>query len=156
MKQNTTQPTAVITELPKAATIKVIKIGSCHNISGKNKLTYHIGCNETQDVCFRVVENSGGGYFSSEWVTLPDIVKSIETGPTPTTSSSLFSLFNGKSVNTPAFLLAVLVNEKLLELHPENTRAYQLTNHEEFLTEIKKLAPINVEIDASTNTASSK
>ena len=156
MKQNTTQPTAVVTELPKASTIKVIKIGSCHNISGKHKLTYHIGCNEAQDICFRVIENSGGGYFSSEWVSLPNIVKVIETAATPTTSSSLFSLFKGKSVNTPAFLLAVLVNEKLVELHSDNTRAYQLTNHAEFLTEIKKLAPINVEIDTSTNIPASK
>ena len=156
MKQNTTQPTAVITELPKASTIKVVKIGSCHNISGKHKLTYQIGCNEAQDFCFRVVENSGGGYFSSEWVTLPAIVKAIETAATPTTSSSLFSLFKGKSVNTPAFLLAVLVNEKLVELHTENTRAYQLTDHKIFITEIKKLAPINVENDGSSNTPASK
>ena len=156
MKQNTTQSIAVITESTKASIIKVIKIGSCHNISGKHKLTYQIGCNEAQDFCFRVVENSGGGYFSSEWVTLPAIVKAIETAATPTTSSSLFSLFKGKSVNTPAFLLAVLVNEKLVELHTENTRAYQLTNHEAFLAEIKKLASINVENDASTNTSTSK
>ena len=156
MKQNTTQPIAVITELTKASIIKVIKIGSCHNISGKHKLTYQIGCNESQEVCFRVIENSGGGYFSSEWVTLSAIVKAIETAATPTTSSSLFSLFKGKSVNTPAFLLAVLVNEKLVELHTENTRAYQLTNHEAFLAEIKKLASINVENDASTNTSTSK
>ena len=156
MKQNKSQPTAAISELPKASIIKVIKIGSCHNISGKHKLTYQIGCNESQEVCFRVIENSGGGYFSSEWVTLPAIVKAIETAATPTTSTSLFPLFKGKSVNTPAFLLAVLVNEKLVELHTENTRAYQLTNHEKFITEIKKLAPINVAIDASTNTARSK
>ena len=156
MKQNTTKPTAAISELPKASIIKVIKIGSCHNISGKHKLTYQIGCNESQEVCFRVIENSGGGYFSSEWVSLPAITKAFETGSSPTTSSSLFSLFKGKSVNTPAFLLAVLFNEKLVELHPENTRAYQLTNHETFITEIKKLAPINVENDNAANTAKSK
>ena len=86
MKQNTTQPIAVITELTKASIIKVIKIGSCHNISGKHKLTYQIGCNEAQDFCFRVVENSGGGYFSSEWVSLPAIKKAFETGSSPTTS----------------------------------------------------------------------
>ena len=156
MKQNTTKPTTAISELPKASIIKVIKIGSCHNISGKHKLTYQIGCNESQEVCFRVIKNSGGGYFSSEWVSLPAIKKAFEVGPSPTTSSSLFSLFKGKSVNTPAFLLAVLVNENLVELHTENTRAYQLTNHAAFITEIKKLTPINIEIDASTNTSTSK
>ena len=156
MKQNTPQPNGVITELPKASTIKVVKISSCHNISGKHKLTYHIGSNETQEICFRVIENSGGGYFSSEWVSLPNIVKVIETAATPTTSSSLFSLFKGKSVNTPAFLLAILVNEKLVELHSDNTRAYQLTNHAEFLTEIKNLAPLNVEIDNAANAPTCK
>ena len=40
MKQNTTKPTAAISELPRASIIKVIKIGSCHNMSGKHKLTY--------------------------------------------------------------------------------------------------------------------
>ena len=156
MKQNATQTAAVITELPKASNIKVIKICSCHNISGKHKLTYQIGCNESQEVCFRVIQNSGGGYFSSEWVSLPAIKKAYEVGPSPTTSSSLFSLFIGKSVNTPAFLLAVLLSEGLVELHAENTRAYQLTNHETFITEIKKLAPINVENDNAANTAKSK
>ena len=156
MKQNKSQPTAVITELVKASSIKVIKIGSCHNISGKHKLTYHLGCNESQDICFRVVENSGAGYFSSEWVSLPAIKKAFEVGPSPTTSSSLFSLFKGKSVNTPAFLLAVLLSEGLVELNPENIRAYQLTNNEVFITEIKKLAPINVENDNAANTAKSK
>ena len=155
MKQNTTKPTAAISELPIASIIKVIKIGSCHNISGKHKLTYQIGCNESQEICFRVIENSGGGYFSSEWVTLPAVVSAIETGPTPTTSTSLFPLFKGKSVNTPAFLLAVLLNEKLVELHTENTRAYQLTNHAEFLTELKNLAPLNVEIDNAANAPTS-
>ena len=157
MKQNTTQPAAaVIAKSPKTSAIKLIKIGSCHNISGKHKLTYQIGCNESQEICLRVIENSGGGYFSPEWVSLPAIKKAFETGSSPTTSSSLFSLFKGKSVNTPAFLLAVLLSEGLVELNPENIRAYQLTNNEVFITEIKKLAPINVEIDNAANTAKPK
>ena len=146
MKQNTTKPTAVITELPKAATIKVIKISSCHNISGKHKLTYQIGCNESQDVCFRVIENSGGGYFSSEWVSLSSIKECLANAPQPVTSFAFSKLFLGKSTNTPAFLLAALVNEELLKPRADKQRGYEIFDNTVFMAEVCKLIASDIDL----------
>lgn len=114
--------------LPKPV-LRIVKVGTCTNVSGKHKLTYHIGCDNEEVIHFRIYENSGGGYFSTEWVTLPAILKAIEIGPTPTTSYALYSLFNGKSVNTPAFLLAALLSEGLMQIHPDNCKGLVFCNN---------------------------
>ncbi len=127
--------------------MRIVKVGTCTNVSGKHKLTYHIGCNTDAFIHFRIFENSGGGYFSPEWVSLDAIQKAIETGHTPTTSLALYSLFNGKSVNTPAFLLAAMLNEGLMQIHPDNQRCYATTDTHPFITEIQQLISANVNIE---------
>lgn len=129
--------------------LRIVKVGTCTNVSGKHKLTYHIGCDGEEVIHFRVYENSGGGYFSTEWVALPAILKAIEIGPTPTTSFALYPLFNGKSVNTPAFLLAALLSEGLMQIHPDNPRCYATTDANPFMLEIKQLMTSNVNIEVA-------
>lgn len=126
--------------------IRIVKVGTTTNVSGKHKLTYHIGCNANSDILFRVYENSGGGYFSTEWVSLKAIQHAIEQGRKPTTSFALYGLFNGKSVNTPAFLLAALLKEGLVQIHEENQRVYAATNPDPFITEINQLIASNINI----------
>lgn len=125
---------------------RIVKVGTTTNVSGKHKLTYHIGCNAISDIFFRVYENSGGGYFSTEWVSLQAIQQAIEQGRKPTTSFALYGLFNGKSVNTPAFLLAALLKEGLVQIHEENQRSYAATNPDPFITEISQLLASNINI----------
>jgi hypothetical protein len=55
------------------------------------------------------------------------------------TSMTLRALFQGKSVNTPAFLLATLVKEGILEVVPGKKRHYQLGDAKSFLAEVEKL-----------------
>lgn len=129
--------------------LRIVKVGTCTNVSGKHKITYHIGCDTEEVIHFRIYENSGGGYFSTEWVTLPAILKAIEIGPTPTTSYALYSLFNGKSVNTPAFLLAALLSEGLMQIHPDNPRCYAIVDKNPFISEIKQLMASNVNIEVA-------
>lgn len=126
--------------------MRILKEGTCTNVSGKRKLTYHIACSTDESIHFRIYDNSGGGSFSSEWVSLKTMQDAIDVGPKPTTSFALFPLFNGKSVNTPAFLLAALMNEGLMEIHPENQRCYATANPEPFLAEMKQLIAADVDI----------
>ena len=132
-----------------AALIRIVKIGTTTNVSGKHKLTYHIGCDTESDIYFRVYENSGGGYFSTEWVSLKAIQQAIEQGRKPTTSFALYGLFNGKSVNTPAFLLAALLKEGLVNIHEDNQRCYAAANPDPFINEINLLiaSDINIQIE---------
>lgn len=129
---------------------RIVKVGTTTNVSGKHKLTYHIGCDTESDIYFRVYENSGGGYFSTEWVSLKAIQQAIEQGRKPTTSFALYDLFNGQSVNTPAFLLAALLKEGLVQIHEENQRCYAATDPSPFIAEINQLiaANINIQVEA--------
>lgn len=129
--------------------LRVLKVGTCTNVSGKHKLTYHIGCDDADVIYFRIYENSGGGYFSTEWVTLDAMLKAIEGGPKPTTSFALYELFKGKSVNTPAFLLAALLNEGLMQIHPDEQRCYLAIDPTPFITEIKQLVASNINIEVA-------
>lgn len=96
-----------------------LKIGSCSSLSGRTTLTYHVGWLD-ETIYFRLFENSSGGLFSKEWVSLERM--GIEEGK-PISSCDLQALFNGRSVNTGGFLLAVLLNEGLIK--PIEGRSYQ-------------------------------
>ena len=94
----------------------VVKTGTCDTLTKKSKLTYQIGTLPDGEIYFRIHKNSGNGFFSNEWVALAYIQKVLSKIPVgkPVTAIMLNDLFTGKSVNTPGFLLAVLVHEKLL------------------------------------------
>ena len=57
----------------------------------------------------------------------------------PITSMALKALFQGKSVNTPSFLLATLVKEGILEPVPDKKRHYQLCDPKPFLAAVEKM-----------------
>jgi hypothetical protein len=134
------------------AEMKLLKIGECPSLSGRSSLTYHIGCRsdllekvgaEFNDVIsFRIHANSGSGLFSDDWVavsalkTVFDKVKSKDA----VTSSSLNSVFAGKSVNTAGFILAVLKAEGLVIHMEDKRRYYQCTSTDQFFAAMKILA----------------
>ena len=103
-------------EDPLDESMTVVKTASCDTLTNKSKLTYQIGTLPDGEVYFRIHKNTGNGFFSREWVALADIRKVLSKVPVgkPVTAIMLNDLFTGKSVNTPGFLLAVLVHEKLL------------------------------------------
>lgn len=90
---------------------RILKKGTCPALSGKSTLTYHLGCDAKKAVHVRITENSGGGFFSQEWVALQDIQQALR-GDSPVSAIRLMPLFRGQSVNTPGFLIAVLTAEK--------------------------------------------
>jgi hypothetical protein len=77
--------------------------------------------------------------FSKEYVLFTDIQKALADWPgdLPITSMTLRALFQGKSVNTPAFLLATLVKEGVLEPVPDKKRHYQLGDDKPFLSAVE-------------------
>ena len=118
---------------------RIIKIASCPTCSGKATLTYDFGCSEDKQVYIRIVANSGGGFFSEEWIKLTDIQTALDGAPFPVTSFPLIKLFIGKSVNTPGFLLAVLKHEGLVKLLEGKIRGYEKLDPAPFMIELEKL-----------------
>jgi hypothetical protein len=119
--------------------LRILKKATCPTLSGKSKLTYMIGCDDNSEVFLRVYSNDGGGYFSTEWVALKDIQQALPKCPDDVTSVALYGLFKGKSANTPAFLLAVLKAEKLIQPIKGKQRKHELCDPADFQDRIDKL-----------------
>jgi hypothetical protein len=108
--------------------IRILKKGSCSSITGKSKLTYQVGTDEDAALYVRITGNTGAGFFSDEWVPVKAIEEALSKDPENVTSLLLFKLFKGKSVNTPAFLLAALRNEGVVEPLKGRSRKHTLVD----------------------------
>lgn len=131
--------------------VRIVKSSTCKSLSGKSELSYHIACDSDNEIYFRIADNSGNGFFSCEWVKLSDIeavFDSMKKGE-GITSFHLDSLFIGKSVNTPAFLLAVLKAEGLVEPQPLRQRAHDRLPTKDFQEGIFALVDADVNIDTA-------
>ena len=123
--------------------IKVIKVATCPSLSNRSTLTYHIGCKDTE-VYIRIFENSEGGLFCKNWVSMDLIELSTET---PITSRSLQGLFKGKSANSPGFLMAVLKKEGLIKSPVGKSRNYMCTDPAPFKAAIQRLMESEVVLE---------
>ena len=123
------------------STITIIKKAQTKSLEGKATLGYCLGIDKATALHWRLASNSGGGFFSDEWVPHQAIQAALEDWPKdhPITSMALRPLFLGKSANNPSFLLAALVKEGLLEPMPDRRRHYQLCDPELFLATVEKL-----------------
>jgi len=118
--------------------IQVIKEAQCKSLEGSATLHYKIGTKEAGEIQLKIDKNSGGGFFSNEWISFTAIQKAFTDWPedTPINSMALRPLFRGKSVNTPSFMLAVLTAEKLLEPMPDRKRVHRATDPAAFLASL--------------------
>ncbi|MBL1321327.1 MAG: hypothetical protein COA63_009760 [Methylophaga sp.] len=139
---NTTEPTK-----------RIIKIEQCSTLTGKETLTYHIGCDDNKVIYFRVVANSGNGFFNKDWLALSNIQQAFEDWPVDSTITSftLWSLLKGKSSNTSAFILATLKHEGIVATLKGKRRNHEYIEPVEFLAEMGKLIADSVDLkpDAS-------
>ena len=128
-------------EDPLDESMTVTKTGTCETLTRKSKLTYQIGTLPDGEIYFRIHKNSGNGFFSNEWVSLQDIQKVLSKAPAgkPVTAIMLNDLFTGKSVNTPGFLIAVLLQEKLLVPMQGKKRSHEAVEPEEITEWISQL-----------------
>ena len=132
-------------DTPSAPT-KILKTGTCKTLSGKSTLTYQIGGKSDSSIHLHISKNTGGGFFSQEWIAIDDIRAILDEHPegTPVTSFMLAPIFSGKSVNTPGFVLSVLVHEKLLVPIKGKKRGHEPVEPEAFTAKLEKLMSSNV------------
>jgi hypothetical protein len=126
---------------PLEGVVKVVNSATCMSLSGKSNITYQIGADTDGNSYLRIHGNTGGGFFSPEWVPLADVQKFIADAPTnkPLSSWSLHPLFRGKSVNTPAFFMAALVHEKWLRILKGKKRGLEILDEAPFMAKLEKL-----------------
>ena len=124
---------------PDDIKLEILLTTKCQTVSGKSTLTYHVGIGPEDRLFIRVNHNTGGGYFSREWLELNHITSILaDVTDHPITSIDLFPLFKGKSVNTPGYLLAVLLNEGLLNSIEDKKRNYQFVGADKLLAKLEK------------------
>ena len=116
--------------------IRILKEVTCPSLSERSSLTYHIGCNEHNDILFRIHKNSGTGKFNREWVPSGDMLELIYESKKPFSWKVLHPLTKGRSLNTPCFLLAILKNENLII---PLDRLYEQRSSAEFQDRMAKL-----------------
>ena len=132
----TAKPAASVTAEP---VIRIVKIASCPSLSGKSTLQYNVGCTPDSTVYFRVSDNSGGGFFSQEWISLGAIQKALAkaNNDKELTSFLLYPLFSGRSQNSPGFLLAAVKAEGLVQASTKKRRCYERADDSVFLAEVQ-------------------
>ena len=119
--------------------IRIIQESTCPSLSERSTLTYQIGCNEHNDILFRIHGNSGTGKFNREWVPSGDMLELIYESKEPFSWKVLHPLVKGKSVNTACFLLAALKNEGLLQ---PLDRLYEQKSPADFQERMDKLIAV--------------
>jgi len=129
--------------------VRVLKIATCPSLSGRSTLTYHLGVSPDSDIKLRVFANSGGGFFSQEWIPLKAIQQILEkrTVANPVVSSSFGGLFAGKSVNTTGFILAVLKHLGLVKPISGKPRCYEAIDPGALMGELKTLIESSVDLN---------
>ena len=126
----------------------ILKASTCSTLSGKSKLVYHLGVSPDSVIHLRVYSNFGGGAFSREWIAFKDIQTALNKRlkGQHVTAFLLQPLFEGKSVNTPAFLLAALSQEKLVRVLKGKKREHEILDPSGFIAKVEKLIASGVDV----------
>jgi hypothetical protein len=105
--------------------IEVIHTGHCESLSGRSDLTFAIG-RHTEDGTLQIAitGNSGGGMFSSEFVSATAI-QDVVLGAQEIVGQSFAVLYPQVSTNCNAFLLAILREIGLVEVNPSQKRQHR-------------------------------
>ena len=131
-------------------TILTLKTGNCPSRSGKSKLTYLIGSDDDSVIHFRIHGNTGNGFFNNDWIPLKTILELLGKSGGAFTSFTLHPLLKGKSNNTPAFLIASLLEEGIIHRSLTEKRCYEMSDVSVFMAKFKPL------MEAKTDSKPSK
>jgi hypothetical protein len=138
------------------STIHTIKTGNCSSRSGKSKLTYLIGADSASEIHFRINGNTGNGFFNNDWVPLEIIMELLTKAGGAFTSYALHPLLKGKSNNTPAFLIASLLEEGIIHRSVSEKRCYELSDVSVFMAKIKPLMESTTVIEKESKPSKKK
>jgi hypothetical protein len=138
--------------------MRVLAIGTCDTLTGSSRLTYHIGSLPDGEIYLRVHSNTGGGFFSDEWISYQDVLRALEKRPAgkAITSILLHPLFKGKSANTPGFMLAVLLHEKVIRSMQGKLRRHELMDTSVFTAKVEKLIASGSQVKSKSAKTSEK
>jgi hypothetical protein len=138
------------------STILTLKTGNCSSRSGKSKLTYLIGTDSASEIHFRINGNTGNGFFNNDWVPLKTILELLTKAGGAFTSYALHPLLKGKSNNTPAFLIASLLEEGIIHRSVSEKRCYELSDVSVFMAKIKPLMKSKTAIEKESKPSKKK
>ena len=138
------------------STIRTLKTGNCSSRSGKSKLTYLIGADSASEIHFRINGNTGNGFFNNDWVPLKTILELLGKSGGAFTSYALHPLLKGKSNNTPAFLIASLLEEGIIHRSVSEKRCYELSDVSVFMAKIKPLLEAKTVIEKESKPSKKK
>jgi hypothetical protein len=139
---------------PEKSEIAIVATLKTKTVSQKSDLTYHLGKDDDSNAYLRIYVNTGNGFFSNEWIPLASIIEILEQQSGGSFTSFVFDpLFKGKSVNTPAFLVAALLNEKVVAFDQGKKRKYVYVSAEKLLAKIDKASPRKTVKKAARKTA---
>jgi len=134
------------------STFRIIKKPTSPKLSprAQGSLTYHVGYDETAKTFhFRITANSGGGFFSNEWIALNDVLETIETTSSDKPFKALIfkPLYESKGSNNHGFLAAALRTESLLLPVEKQLMSHSLGDVKSFKTAMQKLIKDKVCLD---------
>jgi hypothetical protein len=135
-------------EIPE---IRILKKGSCPNLSGNATLKFEVACNAKNELFVCVRENSGKGFFAAgHWVSLAAVQLVFSQVPEggSITSYTLHPLFKGMSANNSGFMLAVIKALGLVEPHATALRSYQVADGKTFFEDMQRLMADNASASA--------
>jgi hypothetical protein len=121
--------------------MRIIKRGTCPQITptSKSKLTYDVGYNEQfKTYHIRIIGNSGGGFFSNQWIAVEDCIQAAPTGE-PFKALVFKPFYESKGANNHGFLSAALREEGILNPAPKAAYSHLLGDPEAFTKAMAKL-----------------
>lgn len=140
---------AEATEIP----MRILRVATCPSLSNRSVLTYHVGCNESNAIHFRLWGNTAAGMFSNTWFSMKDVSELLAVAD-GITSSALKPLWEDTSRNNPGFTLALLQGEALIEKSLDTRGTYKTANPAPFLQRINALIASGADLgedDAPSN-----
>ncbi len=104
--------------------IQAFKADKCLSLSGRSTLTFELGLDPEKRLHLRVTHNTGKGHHNPGWVAY-EAVEPLLMGAETLSASGLAKLFQGTSVNTAGFVMAVLKHLGAVQAVPDRRNAYQ-------------------------------
>jgi hypothetical protein len=131
--------------------MRILKKSICPGISPKAEasITYNVGYDPTtKTFSVRVIANSGGGFFSNEWIKVDDVLSCIQA----TDSSEPFKalifqrLYMSRGANNHGFLGAALRSEGVLKPVAKAVYSHELDSPKTFNAAMQKLLKSKVDL----------
>ena len=136
------------TEADSPEPMRILKIATCPSLSERSELTYHVGCNESGAIYFRLWANTGAGMFNNIWFPMAEVSELLVVTD-GITSTTLQPLWESTSRNNAGFTLAILKSEGLIVKSLATPRTYCTVDPAPFLKHINALIASGVDLPES-------